>query len=67
MVIVLLRTGIFFAHNNITDPAGIVLLTSNAMISVPTTILLTCVGYGIPTATVWWEKGSTTITNTSQV
>ena len=48
-------------------PAEVVVLTSNSSVNTGTTTLLTCVGYGVPTPTITWEKSGDSLMNDTRV
>ena len=50
-----------------TVPAQITVLSESDVILANATSLLTCVGYGVPTATIRWEKNGMNIMNNSNV
>ena len=48
-------------------PAEVVVLTSNSTVDIGSTTLLTCVGYGVPTPTITWEKSGDSLMNDTRV
>ena len=52
------------SYHNIAE---VIALSSNETVFLNSTTLLTCVGHGVPTATIRWEKDGTRINNSSMV